>query len=419
MVTAMVLGGLIAGSLAPLASAQNGNEGNGRGNSPDGPPGLDGDGPGNSNGNGQGKEKENGNNGQGNGSNNGKQRSKDLLTVVAKPSTGTAAIVPVLPGDEANNWRYVSCLPAGSSPSLIFPFEFKLTNENGVAGDEATVELDPSGRLAELTTVPAAFKILDNGVMQPREVKVNALNLADGAYTLNVHVRATPQRSVESTHKMVHIHLLVGRACGGDSDDSSGSGTGSGSGGSSVPTPTEGGFFTDGDFNLLENCAGADVATNTGGTFEIVARSQSNVISSTNPGNFFLNMLWKNDNADKNVTIDLSAVNLVPRGANAVHAGQFTTTGFTSNEDNFEMVGDDGAPCGPQGPCTVKVGANKTLWVSWHLTLSRKGESAAGISTTCADATTLPISATATLKDKDNNNAQLTTTTVSAKGYVK
>jgi hypothetical protein len=226
---------------------------------------------------------------------------------------------------------------------------------------------------------------------------------------------------------MVHIHILVGNACSGGDDASENqprtpeppaNNPQPPSSGTLVttapPAATGTGFFTDGDFNLLENCQGADVAGNTGGTYAIVARPQSNVIAATNPGTFYLNWIWDNPGAERTVSIELNGMNLEPRGANAVHAAQFDANGFVKNEDNFDLVNEDGKACGPNGPCTVKVGAGKKLWVNWHLTFAGKGQPADGISKTCGAG--LAISATAKIKEGAN---QLATTTVNALGYVK
>ncbi|MSO20812.1 MAG: hypothetical protein EXQ56_10195 [Acidobacteria bacterium] len=419
LLTAMAVGVLTLTTMAPVGLAQNGN---GRGPF-DTPPGKSDDGPGNSGGNGNGNGNENSNKNA-----NGKKSGRDSLSVVAKNATGSAGtITPMLPDDEAANWRYVACLPNATSINETFPIEFKLTNENDHAGDSVDVDLDASGRLADKVAVPSVFPIQDNGNVALKNIVVTANDLADGAYTLNVHVRATPQRSVEVSQRMIHIHLLVGKACSGDTEESTESRPPAPSQPPSNPQPPAGGalvntvpaaagtgFFTDGDFNLLENCSGADVSANMGGTFAIVARAQSSVISSTNPGTFYLNWIWDNTGGEKNVSIELSAVNLMARGANAVHAAQFDANGFVKNEDNFDLVNEDGKPCGPDGPCMVKVAAGKKLWVNWHLTFAGKGQSAATISKTCGEG--LPISATATLKEGANT---LSTTTVNAKGFVK
>jgi hypothetical protein len=418
LLTAMALGGLVLGTVVSSGAAQN-NSSNGNGRPFDTPPGKSDDGPGNSEEN-KDKEKDKGSKGG-----NGKTSSKDVLAVIANNATGPAGtITPILPDDDAANWRYIACLPNATSINQTFPIQFKLTNENDHAGDSIEIELDPSGRLSDKVSVPAKFPLLDNGVAALKSLVVTADDLTDGAYTLNIHVRATPQRGVEVTQKMVHIHIMVGSACGGEQNETSETRPPSNpnsqqppSGGTlvtTVPSPAGTGFFTDGDFNLLENCAGGDVDGNTGGTFAIAARPQSNLISSSNPGTFYLNWIVDNTGAERNLTIELSAVNLISRGANAVHALQFDASGNIKNEDNFDMVNEDGKACGPDGPCTVRVGAGKKLWVNWHLTFGGKGQSAQGINSTCGQG--LPISASATLKD---GATQVSTTTVNARGYLK
>jgi hypothetical protein len=56
-----------------------------------------------------------------------------------------------------------------------------------------------------------------------------------------------------------------------------------------------------------------------------------------------------------------------------VHAKTFNTSGFTQDLDAFDMVNQDGTPCGPYGPCTINVGQGESLWVTWHLEYSNVG----------------------------------------------
>lgn len=419
----LTVGGLLVSSSATIVRAQNGN---GRGNPFEGPPGLAGEAPGNAGGNDNGQAK-----GQGNGNKggNGKKSGKDSLEVIAKAATGNAGtITPLLPGDDAANWRYVACLPNATSINETIPLEFRLLDANDHPGDSVDVEIDPVGRLSDLVSVPSRFTLLDNGSVATKNILVTANEVSDGAYTLNLRIEATPQRGVELSQRMVHVHFLVGKACGGAEESESQSRPPQNpaqnpqqpSGGTIVTTPPPAangsGFFTDGEFNLLENCSGTDVTGPDGGIYTIVARPQSNVISSTNPGTFYLNWIWDNTaGPEKEVEIELvNALNLEPRGANAVHAAQFDANGFSTNEDNFDLVNEDGKPCGPAGPCKVKVAAGKKLWINWHLTFSGKGASAAGLSQTCGEG--LAVSATARIK---GDNSSTGSTTVNAKGFVK
>jgi hypothetical protein len=97
------------------------------------------------------------------------------------------------------------------------------------------------------------------------------------------------------------------------------------------------------------------------------------------------------------VTVCLEESNLDPMGAQSIHAATFNSTGFTQDLSNFDLVGSDGLPCGPWGPCSLTVLADETLWVQWHLRPSIVGNSTNGISTSCPG--NVFVSATATLYD--------------------
>ena len=101
--------------------------------------------------------------------------------------------------------------------------------------------------------------------------------------------------------------------------------------------------------------------------------------------------------------------------ANAVHAMVFNSEGFVVDVNNWDMVNQDGTPCGPNGPCTITVDAGMVLWVTWHLTFQGIGSPSAGISDTCPGNVT--ISATGTLKD--SSGGTLATCTATATGYLK
>jgi len=157
-----------------------------------------------------------------------------------------------------------------------------------------------------------------------------------------------------------------------------------------------------------------------------VANHQGRIVS-TNPGQFYYNMIWTNNAATPEaVTINLAANNLVPMGANSVHAMTFNSGGFTQNASSFDMVNTNGVPCGPSGPCTITVAAGDTLWVTWHLQYGPIGTSANGLpdwGTVCPNPTGASacdgqsaISATGTLT---NSSSTLYTCTASACGYLK
>ena len=403
IVLVLATSALFLGSITSVV-AQNGNA-FGHGHDKDehplgGPPGVSGGGP-------PGHAK------QGNGKG---PRGKDSLIVMAKTSSGTGGSVePFFPGNTSHNSRYVFCLPdAGSSFDQTFPLEFTLTDANGNSGETVDVTIDPVGRLAGQAIVldgSPAFSLPDDGSLLMKDVVVTTGPLEDGAYTLNVQIRATPARRVHRSHHTVHIQVLVGSACNGEEEEPPANGPEE-----SPPQASQAegnGFFTDSEFNLLQDCEQQDVAGNSGGTFRIVTRPTTNLVTATNPGTFYLNLIWPNNTGSaETVTITLSATNLVPNGANAVHALVFDSTGITESKDNWDMVNEDGTPCGPGGPCTLEVGDGQTLWLTWHLVFAGTGSSAEGISSICGEGETVTASAALT------NGGTLAATTVEATGHV-
>jgi len=315
------------------------------------------------------------------------QPPKDTLVVTAQTSFGSAGSVsPTVPGNAPNQWFYAFSLSSGGSLSQTFPVDFQLNNTNNNTPQSVTVSFNAVGGLGGSVTVPGSFSISDNGVTQSYNITISTGALAPGDYGANVQVKANP--NVQMPHDTIHIqvHVSNGVSC----------------------------FLTDSDFNLLKDCSGADVTTNSGGTFLIVANAKGRVVA-TNPGQFYYNVIWPNPGSATTVTVTFSSSGLSPQGANAVHALTFTSSGFVDDFSNWDMVNQDGTPCGPSGPCTITVGAGETLWVTWHLSFSGIGQSASGISASCPGNVT--VSATGTIKD--SLGATLATCTATAKGSLK
>lgn len=314
---------------------------------------------------------------------------KDTLQVTAQTSYGSAGSVsPTVPGNAPNQWFYAFSLSAGGSLSQTFPVEFQLDNTNSTLGQSVMVSFNPVGFLGPFITVPASFSISDNSVPVTYNIVISTPALQPGDYVGNVQIRARPD--VTMPHDTIHIQVHV----------------------NSDPTSC---FLTDSDFNLLTDCSGTPVTGNSGGTFLIVGNSKGRVVA-TNPGQFYYNMIWSNFGGPQTLTINLSATGLNPQGANAVHALVFNPSGFVIDASNWDMVNQDGTPCGPTGPCTISVPAGHVLWVTWHLSYAGIGRPSAGISSSCPG--NVSVSATGTLKDSFNATT-VATCTASATGSLK
>jgi hypothetical protein len=318
---------------------------------------------------------------------------KDDLVVIAQTSSGSPSpVAPTTPGNSPKQWFYAFCLPSGGSLNQTFPLQIQLNNSNGSAGEWANVSFNAVGSLAGSTTPPAGFSILDNSSPQNISFSVITGSLVDGNYSMNLHISATPNSKVASSHDTIHIQVVVGPGCV-DSKPSC--------------------FLTSSEFDLLTDCGGGYVTADSGGTFQIVAPKGK--INATNPGQFYYNLVWTNQGNTQPVTIELNATSFTPQGANAVHALVFDSSGFVTDASNFDMVNETGTPCGPSGPCTINVPAGKTLWVTWHLQYSQIGGSSIGISSTCPG--NAVVSATGTLKDE--GGTEIGSCTAEATGYLK
>lgn len=327
--------------------------------------------------------------------------SKDTLDVTAKTSIGSPAVSPTVPGSAPNQWFYSFCLSSGSSINQRFPIELKLNNTDGTSPETITGTFNIVGGLASITSGPSTWSQTDDGSTTTYSFDMlSSGELADGNYAVNIQIVPSTsfRNDVEIPHDVIHIQVVVGAGCN--------------------PGPSC--FLTDSSFNFLTDCSGADVTTNSGGTFQVVTNAKNKIVA-TNPGQFYYNMIWTNDGLGRNVTFTLTAYsNLNNKGANSVHALTFNSSGFTQDESAFDMVNEDGTPCGPTGPCTIFVDAGETLWVTWHAEYAKIGTLASqtNLNSTCSDTCSddAKILATGTLSD---SNGTIGSCTASACAYLK
>ena len=308
---------------------------------------------------------------------------KDIITVTAQTSTN--GVVPTSPQPDPKTWFYVICVPSGGNLSDTLHIHFTDTDGNSTTGPTATVSFGAVGNpsLTSGITVPGNI-VLDDGINNTADVNVplSKTGLADGTYNANLQISVAPPGSFTITHDNIHIQVTVGGACNPSSEISC--------------------FFTDSNFLNLTDCSGTSVIGNSGGTFQVVTNAKK-IATATNPGQFYYNMLWSNTTgSDQTVTVNLQALNLISSNtdsllhpiAQAAHAYFFdTATGFTDPLADWNFVNSSGVKCGPNGPCTLTVPANNTLFVTWHLVWTGIGQNALGVNTGCANANA-PISAT-------------------------
>lgn len=339
---------------------------------------------------------------------------KDNLAVVA--NTSTNGVAPTSTADQSGKpeWFYAFCVPSGGTLSDSFVLNFNVTNNPTVTASgsvnfsiEGKVTGDPTlGNTITISSNPVSITDSGSGGTANSTVSINFGPVPDGTYMVNIQW-SEPGAPLIIDYDTIHITVVVGGPCNPP-------------GGSCL--------LTDSSFNALTDCSGADVNTNTGGTFAIVANNKGTIVS-TNPGQFYYNQFWSNSTgSSETVTITFNATNLTPQGANSVHALTFNSSGFTQDLTNFDMVNTLGQHCGPSGPCTITVASGDVLWVTWHVAYSNIGTSStgiAGLSLVCPLVTSTAtcsgrnsVSATGTIADSTSGST-LFTCTASACGYLK
>jgi hypothetical protein len=280
---------------------------------------------------------------------------KDTLYVTAQPTTG-GKIPGTIGSDESAKYEYYYEWSCNSQLPDTLNVDFRITNTNSSSAEECyTINFSQSGNPGVVATFPTSFSLCDDGETVSKTIGINAVTppLASGNYQKNININPPSNALIEIKPKDIQVSIKVNE-CEAPSE----------------PTC----FFTNSDFVFLSDCLGEFVSTEEGGTFMLVNK-KNGVIVSTNPGQFYYNYLWTNDGPAVDVRVETGPLeNLVPHGANALHAYTFDTSGFTQDLASYLMVNNDGTPCGPDGPCAINVGEGETLWVTWHLEYAHVGD---------------------------------------------
>ena len=322
-------------------------------------------------------------------------------TLVATPQTTLGGVTPTVnPSDK--NWHYAWCVGSGSGVTDNIPVNVSVTDTASATGPYAISFSKSGGPLSGSITLPANFNVNDDSAVVTKNIILSTGVLADGTYNNIIQVSG-PSGQLINSPTIIHIQITVGSSC---------------------TTPnTVSCLLTSSSFLNLTDCSLADVTGNTGGTFPIVTNNK-NIIVATNPGSFYYNLFWTNTSGtSKTVKIEFQGNNVIPQGANSVHAYTFSTSGFTKNQTNFDLVNQDGTPCGPFGPCTITVAAGDTLWATWHVQYSQIGTSASGLpsacSTTCSGRSQITAEGILTDVTDPNNPVAIGNCTATACGYLK
>jgi hypothetical protein len=130
-------------------------------------------------------------------------------------------------------------------------------------------------------------------------------------------------------------------------------------------------FITDSAGNFLTGCDGklADDSESDAGRFAIVANKKSPPIEvSTNPGQFYYNVLYHNPGSDP-ITVDVvfTRSGVSPKGAQAIHANLFAPPFSGFSQDGFNEVNDAIPEDADDQVLAITIPAGFTLWVDYHL----------------------------------------------------
>jgi hypothetical protein len=175
-------------------------------------------------------------------------------------------------------------------------------------------------------------------------------------------------------------------------------------------------FMTDSDGNVLSKCDGspANQSGEQDGTFAIVTNAHNKSVA-TNPGQFYYNLLWRNDTGSQQIVkVNMILTGLVAQGAQAVHWLTFPTNG--GGAPGFDQV-IDGNPAGATGSIkNVLVPAGDTLYVTYHLEWKGLG-SPAPTTNSCGDSANVKVKVVGTVTF--GSPTTIDTCTAGAFGYLK
>ncbi len=334
-------------------------------------------------------------------------------TMVVNAANSDTGIQPFVPGQAPNQWFYhYVCVASGASIEDTLHISLRLGNERGDSTPViSTVSFSVHGNptLRDAVSVPSPVSVTAGGSTVFIDFPISTGSLADGVYVANIQLSVSPASKVQLAHDTIHIQVRVG-----------------GDGCAAPPTC----FITDSAFGALLDCSGNPVALESsfGGTFAIVYNAKKTVVS-TNPGQFYYNLIWTNntgDSHDISLTMSKSDATLKTTGTNALHVAVFESGDLDPANplvSQFDAVNTNGTPCGTgttgTTTCktTVTLGAGQTIWVTWHLAYAKIGKNVSTVAAGGCPGSEL-IRATCTVNDSSSGD-QLTTCTATASGYLK
>jgi hypothetical protein len=177
-------------------------------------------------------------------------------------------------------------------------------------------------------------------------------------------------------------------------------------------------YMTDSEGMFLADCDGnpVTVSGSDNGRFRIVA-SKKSIEVSTNPGQFYYNLVWLNTTgATQTVDVEFARTGVNPHGTNALHAMVFNSYEAPLTPAEFATANADGIPEGADDAVSgVEVPDGSTLLVTYHLVWNGLGAPVPGGCATNCPTANQQISVTGTV----NGEGIAEVCTAGARGYKK
>ncbi len=306
---------------------------------------------------------------------------KPVVTMDVTPRISSPMnIMLVQPADKANSYTYTYALTDGEEVTDEIPVTMCLTGSTNT-WDHFYVNFSKANGSASGITVPSdtLFSFSEFVADQPT-CKTGTIRIASGQLkltdptvgeTLAANINISPKDGDPSTLSFstasnfpdIHIRYEVKPALNDTTC-----------------------FTTDSEGNLLAKCDGTAVTAS--GSYDgrfAINTNKKNIEVSTNPGQFYYNILWTNmTGEDQTVDVSFAASNVSAKGANAIHAYVLPPSFSGVTPENFQLV-NDAIPGGSDGSIeNVNVPAGWTLWANYHLSWSGIGAPAPGdIAPTC------------------------------------
>jgi hypothetical protein len=332
-----------------------------------------------------------------------------ILAAQPSPTSGAGPLIPSPPG---NTYEYLFSKVYGASLAETIPVEVCLVlvnNPNGWTWDDTVEVQAPTPGVPGVSVSPTSWSFDQTSAVRNESTYPNASDdpaCQPGTVTIDTGALtpagALPQTLASNTHfKMSGTGTSNNPDAGRGKTESTLNEPNSIKIKVQVTDPASisrvSCYLTNSEGDVLQKCNGdlANASAEVDGTFAIVANKKGKAVA-TNPGQFYYNLLWKNDTgAAQTVSVSVVKSGLVPHGAQAVHWLLIPTSSGVDLDD-FATV-NMGNPAGTTGQLdNIVVPSGDTLYVTYHLEWSGVGATAPACGA-CGNALNVPVSVTGTV----------------------